>query len=163
MSDTAKAEGNIRYGGQQWGTAGNGTEVSVMPLPEFESLPRVWLCAESQIKKSRQRKLCREFFIWLLAQKNTWQTSFFVESQTKSSRHRKNTRQRFFYQEPTGWLSAKYFFAKCNFLTLGKENFKKSLFASNFFLSSTYTYTKLMLKFGTISALFAIFKIFTSF
>jgi hypothetical protein len=30
----------------------------------------------------------------------------------------KNTRQRFLYQEPTGWLSAKNFFAKCNFLTL---------------------------------------------
>jgi hypothetical protein len=56
------------------------------PLPEFQSLPRVWFCAESQIKNSR---------------------------------HRKNTRQRFLYQEPTGWLSANNFFAKCNFLTLG--------------------------------------------
>jgi hypothetical protein len=38
-------------------------------LLEFQSLPRVWLCAESQIKNSRQRWLCREFFIWLSAQK----------------------------------------------------------------------------------------------
>jgi hypothetical protein len=75
----------------------------------------------------------------------------------------KNTRQRFLYQEPIGWLSAKNFFAKCNFLTLGKENLKNHFFASNFFLSSTYTYTKHMLKFGTISPLFAIFKKFTSF
>jgi hypothetical protein len=47
--------------------------------------------------------------------------------------------------------------------TLGKENLKNHFFASNFFLSSTYTYAKLMLKFGTISALFATFKNFTSF
>jgi hypothetical protein len=26
-------------------------------------------CAESQIKNSRQRRLCQEFFIWLSAQK----------------------------------------------------------------------------------------------
>jgi hypothetical protein len=57
----------------------------------------------------------------------------------------------------------KNFFAKCNFLTLGKESLKNHFFASNFFLSSTYTYTKFMLKFGTISALFAIFKIFAPF
>jgi hypothetical protein len=75
----------------------------------------------------------------------------------------KNTRQRFLYQEPTGWLSAKNFFAKCNFLTLGKENLKNHFFASNFFLSSTYIYTKLMLKFGIILTLFAIFNNFTSF
>jgi hypothetical protein len=70
----------------------------------------------------------------------------------------KNTRQRFLYQEPTCWLSANNFFAKCDFLTLGKENLKNHFFASNFFLSSTYTYTKLMLKFDTISTPFAIFK-----
>jgi hypothetical protein len=75
----------------------------------------------------------------------------------------KNTRQRFLYQEPTGWLSAKNFFAKCNFLTLGKENLKNQFFDSNFFLSSTYTYTKLILKFGTILTLFAIFNNFISF
>jgi hypothetical protein len=76
------------------------------PLPEFQSLPRVW---------------------------------FFAESQTKSSRHRKNTRQRFLYQEPTGWLSAKNFFAKCNFLTLRKENLKNHFFASNFFFYPQHT------------------------
>jgi hypothetical protein len=45
----------------------------------------------------------------------------------------KNTRQRFLYQEPIGWLSAKNFFAKCNFMTLSKENLKKSLFCLQFF------------------------------
>jgi hypothetical protein len=57
----------------------------------------------------------------------------------------------------------KDFFTKCNFLTLGKENLKNHFFASNFFLSSTYTYTKLMLKFGIILTLFSIFNNFTSF
>jgi hypothetical protein len=45
-----------------------------------------------------------------------------------------------------------------------QRKFKKSLFCLQFFfLSSTYTYTKLMLKFGTILTLFAIFNNFTSF
>jgi hypothetical protein len=85
------------------------------------------------------------------------------EPNKKTLSTEKNTRQRFLYREPTGWLLAKKFFAGCNFPTLGKENFKNHFFASYFFLSPTYTYTKLMLKFGTISALFAIFKNFTSF
>jgi hypothetical protein len=46
---------------------GNGKKLGIvfgllaLELPEFQSLPRVRFCAESQIKNSRQ--LCREFFI----------------------------------------------------------------------------------------------------
>jgi hypothetical protein len=32
---------------------------------------KCFLCAESQIKNSRQSLLCREFFIWLSAQNQT--------------------------------------------------------------------------------------------
>jgi hypothetical protein len=75
----------------------------------------------------------------------------------------KYTRQRFFCRVPTSWLSAKNFFAECNFFALGKVVLKNHFFTSKFFLSSTYIYTKLMLKVGTISALFAIFENFTFF
>jgi hypothetical protein len=51
----------------------------------------------------------------------------------------KNTRQRFLYQEPPGWLSAKNFFAKCNFLTFGKENFKKITFLPPIFYYPQHT------------------------
>jgi hypothetical protein len=61
----------------------------------------------------------------------------------------KNTRHGFLCRELNGWLSAKKFL-------------KISFFISNLFLSSTYTYIKLMLKFGTILTLFAIFNNFTS-
>jgi hypothetical protein len=103
-------------------------------LPEFQSLTRVWFCAESQIKNSRQRSLCREFFYLSLGTEKTLgkQTSLPRAKQKALGTH-KNTRQRFLYQEPTGWLSAKNFFAKCNFLTLGKENLNKSLFCLQFF------------------------------
>jgi hypothetical protein len=66
----------------------------------------------------------------------------------------KNTRQRFLYQEPPGWLSAKNFFAKCNFLTFGKENFKKSLFCLQFFtilnIHLYETYAKIWHNFNSI-------------
>jgi hypothetical protein len=78
-------------------------------LPESRSLPRVRFCAQSEIKNSRQRILCREFFIWLSAQKKhlanrlvcrepnkklsaqkeTLAIDFFTDSQTKNSRQRK--------------------------------------------------------------------------
>jgi hypothetical protein len=99
-------------------------------------VPRAILCREFFIWLSAQKKhlanrlLCREPNKKLSAQKETLAIDFFTESQTKNSRQRK---------------------------------FKKSFFSSNFFLSSTYAYTKLMLKFGTISTLFAIFKNFTPF
>jgi hypothetical protein len=58
---------------------------------------------------------------------------------------------------------AKISLPRANFLALGKEIWKNHFFTSNFFLSSTYTCTKLMLEFGTILTLFAIFNNFTSF
>jgi hypothetical protein len=107
-----------------------------LPLPEFQSLPRVWFCAESQMKNSRQIKFKKSLGKQTssprakqkaLGTKKTFVKDFFTKSQTKNSRQRK---------------------------------FKNHFFASNFFLSSTYTHTKLMLKFGIISTLF---KNFTSF
>jgi hypothetical protein len=124
-------------------------------------LPRVWFCAESQLKNSRQNDLPRVFYLALGTEKTLGKRASLPRAKQKAL-STENTRQRFLYQEPTGWLSAKNFFAKCIFLTLDKENFKNHFFASNFFLSSTYTYTKFMLKFSTISALFAIL-IFASF
>jgi hypothetical protein len=90
--------------------------------------------------------------VWFCAgtEPDSRQTGFFAESQTKSSRHRKKH-------------SPKISLPRAKQKTLGKENLKKHFFASNFFLSSTFAYTKLMLKFGTISSLFAIFKNFTPF
>jgi hypothetical protein len=63
------------------------------PLPEFRSLPRVWFCAESQIKNSRQRRLCnrllcREPDKKLSAQKKTLAKDFFTKSQLAGSRQR---------------------------------------------------------------------------
>jgi hypothetical protein len=43
------------------------------------------------------------------------------------------------------------------------RNLKNHFFTSNFFLSSTYTYTSLILEFGTILPLFAIFNNFIPF
>jgi hypothetical protein len=61
------------------------------------------------------------------------------------------------------WLALdKVFLCQVQFSDSRQRKLKKITFCLQFFLSSTYTYTKLMLKFGTISALFAIFKIFTS-
>jgi hypothetical protein len=82
---------------------------------------------------------------------------------------KKHLANRLLCREPNKKLSAqkkhspKISLPRAKQKTLGKENLKNHFFASNFFLSSTYTYAKLMLKFGTISALFAIFKNFTSF
>jgi hypothetical protein len=120
------------------------------PLPESGALPRVRLCAESKIKNSRQRRLCRERNIKLPAQK-------------------KHSAQTLLCREPNKKLSAKKktldkdFFAKSQFFAARQRHFKKNhFFTSNFFLFSTYTYTKLMLKFGTILTLFAICNNFTS-
>jgi hypothetical protein len=114
--------------------------------------------SEPNKKLSAKKSLPRVFYLALGKEKTLGKQASLPRARQKSLGTEKNTRQRFLYQEPTGWLSAKNFFAKCNFLTLGKENLKNHFFASNFFLSSTYTYTKLMLKFGTISTPFAIFK-----
>jgi hypothetical protein len=81
--------------------------------------------------------------------KNTRHRRFFAESRTKNSRQRKKH-------------LAKISLPRANFLALGKDILKNHFFTSNFFLFSTYTYTKLMLKFGTILTLFAIFNNFTS-
>jgi hypothetical protein len=121
------------------------------------------MCREPNKKFSAKMALPRVFYLALGTEKTLGKWASLPRAKQKALDIEKNTRQRFLCQEPTGWLLAKNFFAKCNFLTLGKENLKNHFFASNFFLSSTYTYTKLMLKFGTISVLFAIFKIFTSF
>jgi hypothetical protein len=107
--------------------------------------------------------LPRVFYLALGTEKTLGKQASLPRAKQKALGTEKNTRQKFLYREPTGWLSAKNFFAKCNFLTLGKENLKNHFFASIFFLSSTYTYTKLMLKFGIILTLFAIFNSFTSF
>jgi hypothetical protein len=78
-------------------------------------LARVRFCAESEIKNSWQRILCREFFIWLSqqfkhlanrllcrelnkklsAQKETLAIDFFTDSQTKNSRQ-ENLKNHFF-------------------------------------------------------------------
>jgi hypothetical protein len=63
-------------------------------LPEFQSLPRVCFCAESQIKNSRQRRntanrlLCREANKKLSTQKETLAKDFFTKSQLADSRQR---------------------------------------------------------------------------
>jgi hypothetical protein len=118
---------------------------------------------EPNKKLSAKKSLPRVFYLALGTEKTLGKQTSLPRAKQKALGTEKNTRQRFLYQVPTSWLSAKNFFAKCNFLTPGKENFKNHFFASNFFLSSTYTYTKLMLKFGTILPRFAIFKNFTSF
>jgi hypothetical protein len=56
---------------------------------ESQVLPRVRFFAESEIKNSRQRRLCREPNKKLSAKKNTWQRAFFAESQLNKSRQRK--------------------------------------------------------------------------
>jgi hypothetical protein len=99
----------------------------------------------AKLKTLGKEVFAESFLFGSRHRKNTWQTDFFAESQTKSSRHRKNP--------------PKISLPRAKQKTLGKENLKNHFFASNFFLSSTYTYTKLMLKFGTISTLFVIFKI----
>jgi hypothetical protein len=79
----------------------------------------------------------------LSAQKRTLAKDFFTKSQLVDSRQRISL--------PSAILFA-----------LGKEIFKNHFFTSNFFLSSTYIYKKLMLKVDTISTMFDIFKNFTS-
>jgi hypothetical protein len=103
------------------------------------------------------------------AKQKTLGKEVFAESEIKNSRHRKNTRHRGFFAENQIKNSqqrkklGKDFFAKSKFFGSRQRNFKKSLFYLQFFLSSTYTYIKLMLKFGTILTLFAIFNNFTYF
>jgi enoyl-[acyl-carrier-protein] reductase (NADH) len=59
---------------------------------------------------------------------------------------------------------AKISLPRANFFGSRQRNFKNHFSTSNFFfLSSTYTCTKLMLEFGTILTLFTIFNNFTSF
>jgi hypothetical protein len=84
------------------------------------------------------RLLCREANKKLSAQRKTLAKDFFTKSQLADSRQRISL-------------------PSAIFLSLGKEIFKKHFFTSKFFLSSTHTYKKLMLKVGTISAMFAIF------
>jgi hypothetical protein len=121
-----------------------------LSLPESEALPRVRLCAESWIKNSRQRRLCRE-------------------RNKKLPEQKKHSAQRLLCREPNKKLSvkkkhlAKISLPRANLLALGKEILKNHFFTSIFFLSSTYTCTKLMLKFDTILTLFAIFNNFTFF
>jgi hypothetical protein len=83
------------------------------------------------------------------------------EPNKKLSAQKKHS-QRFLYQEQTGWLSAKNFFAKCNFLTLGKENLKNHFFAPIFSILNIHLY-KTYAQIWQISTPFAIFKNFTSF
>jgi hypothetical protein len=66
----------------------------------------------------------RVFYLALGTENTLRKQASLPRAKQKALSTEKNTRQRFLYQEPTGWLSAKNFFAKCNFLTLGKENFK---------------------------------------
>jgi hypothetical protein len=94
--------------------------------------------------------LPRVFYLALGTEKTLGKVASLPRVIQKTLGTEKNTRQRFLYQVQF-------------FLTPGKENLKNHFFASNFFLSSTYTYTKLMLKFGIILTLFAIFNNFTSF
>jgi hypothetical protein len=77
--------------------------------------------------------LPRAFYLTLGTEKTLGKQASLPRTKQKALGTEKNTRQRFLYQEPIGWLSAKNFFAKCNFLTLGKENLKNHFFASNFF------------------------------
>jgi hypothetical protein len=76
--------------------------------PESEALPRVRFCAESKIKNSRQKRLCRERNKQLPAQK-------------------KHSAQRLICREPNKKLSAKkkhlakISLPRANFLALGKE------------------------------------------
>jgi hypothetical protein len=107
--------------------------------------------------------LPRVFYLALDTEKTLGKQAPLPRAKQKALGTERNTHQRFLYQEPTGGLSAKNFFAKCIFFALGKEIYKKSLFYLQIFLSSTYTCTKLMLKFGTILTLFGIFNNFTSF
>jgi hypothetical protein len=114
-------------------------------------LARVRVFAESQIKKSQQRRLCREPNKKLLVKKKYLAKRPLCRQPNKKQSVKKKH-------------SAKKFFTEWNFfLALSKEILKIHLFTSNFFLSSTYTYTKLNLKFDTILTLFAIFNNFTSF
>jgi hypothetical protein len=137
--------------------------VSLRTLPEFQSLPRVWFCAESQIKNSRQRRLCREFFIWFSAQKKHLANRLlYREANKKLLAQKKTLAKDFFTQRQLADSRQRISFPSALFFALDKEIFKNPFFTSNFFLSSTYTYKKLMLKVGTISAMFAIFKNFTS-
>jgi hypothetical protein len=113
-------------------------------------LSRVRFCAESEIKNSRQRRLCREQNKKLLGIEKT-----LGEEASLPRANKKNSRQRKKH-------SARISLPRAKRLALGKEIFKNHFFISGLFLSSTYTYTRLMLKFGTILTLFAIFNNFTS-
>jgi hypothetical protein len=77
--------------------------------------------------------LPRVFYLALGTEKTLGKQASLPKAKQKALGTEKNTHQRFLYQEPTGWLSAKNFFAKCNFLTLDKENLKNQFFDSNFF------------------------------
>jgi hypothetical protein len=92
------------------------------------------------------------------------QRGFFAESQPKNSRQRKKTLSTdFFAESQLGGSRQRISLSSANFFfALDKEIFKNHFFTSNFFQSSTYTYKKLMIKVGIISAMFAILKNFTS-
>jgi hypothetical protein len=82
---------------------------------------------------------------------------FFAQSKWARSRERGGSGAQILCREPNK-APDKEFLCRVQFFAPSKEIFKNHFFTSNFFLSSTYTYTKLMLKFDIISALFAIFK-----
>jgi hypothetical protein len=79
-------------------------------LPETEPLPSARICAESQIKNSRQSLLCREFFIWLSAQKKHLANRLLCREANKKLSAQKRT-------------LAKDFFAKCNSFRSRQRNF----------------------------------------
>jgi hypothetical protein len=76
---------------------------ALQSLPEFQSLPRVWFCVESQIKNSRQRLL----YLALGTEKTLGKQTSLPRAKQKALGTGKNTRQRFFYQEPNKKLSSK--------------------------------------------------------
>jgi hypothetical protein len=84
------------------------TNVNDHSLPEFQSLPRVWFCAERQIKKlSAKKALPRVFYLPLGTEKTLGKEASLPRAKQKALGTEENTRQRFLYQVQFFWLSAK--------------------------------------------------------
>jgi hypothetical protein len=114
------------------------------------------MCREPNKKLSAKKALPRAFYLTLGTEKTLGKQASLPRAKQKALGTEKHSSKISFPR--ANWLApGKEFLCQVQFSDSRQRKFKNHFFASNFFLSSTYTYTKLMLKFGTISVLFAIF------